>query len=58
MRGKQIYDVENNYLVVPKLFGKDGYWKTYDWNNAAELGMKTIDLAYSGKHGFVETEMY
>lgn len=58
MRGKQIYDIENNYLIVPKLFGEGGYWKTFDWNNAADLGMKTIDLAYSGKHGFVETEMY
>jgi octaheme c-type cytochrome (tetrathionate reductase family) len=58
MRGKQIYDVENNYLIVPKLFGEGGYWKTYDWNNAAELGMKTIDMDYSGQYGFVETEMY
>jgi octaheme c-type cytochrome (tetrathionate reductase family) len=58
MRGKQIFDTENNYLVVPKLFGAGGYWKTFDWNGAAELGMKSIELAYSGKHGFVETEMY
>lgn len=58
MRGKQIYDAENNYMVVPKLFGEGGYWKTYDWNAAAELGMKTINLPYSGKHGFVKTKMY
>ena len=56
--GKQIYDVENNYLIVPKLFGEGGYWKTFDWNASSELGMKYIDLAYSGKHGFIETEMY
>ncbi len=28
MKGKQIYDSENNYLAVPKLFGSGGYWKT------------------------------
>ncbi|MCP5061481.1 MAG: cytochrome C, partial [Ignavibacteriae bacterium] len=56
--GKQIYDSGNNYLVVPKLFGKGGYWKTFDWNAASELGMKSVDLAYSGKFDFIETEMY
>lgn len=58
MRGKQIYDSKNNYLIAPKLFGTDGYWKTFNWNKAAELGMAEIELAYSGKYGFVETEMY
>ncbi|MCD4741329.1 MAG: tetrathionate reductase family octaheme c-type cytochrome, partial [Desulfobacteraceae bacterium] len=58
MRGKQIYDSRNNYLIVPKLFGEDGYWKTYNWNSASKLGMREINLAYSGKFGFVETEMY
>lgn len=58
MRGKQIYDSENNYLIVPKLFGKGGYWKTFDWNAAAEKGMKSVDLAYSGNYGFVKTAMY
>ena len=58
MRGKQIYDSQNNYLIVPKLFGEDGYWKTYDWNLASQLGMKEVNLDYSGKYGFIETEMY
>jgi len=58
MRGKQIYDSKNNYLIVPKLFGKGGFWKTFDWNAAAELGMASIDLPYSGEYGFIETEMY
>jgi len=53
MRGKQIYDSENNYLIVPKLYGEGGYWKTFDWNAAAVLGMQSIDLAYSGKFDFV-----
>ncbi|MEZ5011732.1 MAG: hypothetical protein R2744_09110 [Bacteroidales bacterium] len=58
MRGKQIYDSQNNYLIVPKLFGGDGYWKTYDWKSASQLGMKEINLAFSGKYNFIETEMY
>ncbi len=58
MRGKQIYDSENNYLIIPKLFGEDGYWKTFDWNLASQIGMKEVKLDYSGRYGFVETEMY
>jgi octaheme c-type cytochrome (tetrathionate reductase family) len=58
MYGKQIYDSGNNYLVVPKLYGEGGYWDTYNWDQAAKLGMESIDLAYSGEFGFVETAMY
>ena len=58
MRGKQIYDAKNNYLIAPKLFGEGGYWMTFDWDKASRLGMESIDLAYSGEYGFVETEMY
>ncbi|MCO5251941.1 MAG: tetrathionate reductase family octaheme c-type cytochrome [Candidatus Kapabacteria bacterium] len=57
IRGKQIYDVVNNYLIVPKLFGEDGFENGYDWNKAAENGMKSVNLAYSGKFDFVETVM-
>lgn len=58
MRGKQIFDSQNNYLIIPKLFGESGYWKTYDWDLASQIGMKEINLAYSGNYRFVETEMY
>lgn len=58
MRGKQIYDAENNYLITPKLFGPDGYWATFNWGSAAELGMAESNLPYSGKYGFIETAMY
>jgi len=57
MRGKQPYDSRNKYLIVPKLFGPDGYWKTYNWDSASEIGMREINLPYSGRYGFVETEM-
>ncbi len=57
-RAKQIYDKKNNYLIVPQLVGKNGYWETFDWNKAAKGGMEAVKLAYSGEYGFVETEMY
>jgi octaheme c-type cytochrome (tetrathionate reductase family) len=58
MRGKQIYDTDNNYLITPKLFGPDGYWTTFDWLSASEIGMAETKLPFSGKYGFIETEMY
>jgi octaheme c-type cytochrome (tetrathionate reductase family) len=58
MRGKQIYDTGNNYLIVPNLFGPEGYWNTFDWDQASRIGMETAGLGYSGNFGFVETEMY
>lgn len=58
MKGKQIYDKKNLYLILPKYTAPDGFWKTFDWNKAAELGMKQANLAYSGEFGFISTEMY
>ena len=57
MRGKQPFDTKNNYLIVPHLFGKDGYWKTFDWDSASRIGMEAAGLAYSGSYDFIETEM-
>lgn len=57
-KGKQIYDKKNKYFIVPKLFGPGGYWATYDWNKAAEAGMKSVNLPYSGEYDFAQTEMY
>lgn len=58
MRGKQPFDTENAWLITPHLFGKDGYWKTFDWDSASRIGMEASGLLYSGSVGFVETEMY
>jgi len=57
MKGKQPYDSKNNYMIVPHLFGKKGYWKTFDWKEASEIGMESLELDFSGSVGFVETEM-
>lgn len=58
MKGKQIYDSKNNYLIVPHLYGENGFWKKWDWNLASEIGMASVHLPYSGSYDFVETEMY
>jgi len=58
MKGKQPYDAGNNVMAVPHLFGKGGFWKTYDWSSAIADGMKAAGLEYSGKYGWVETDMY
>ena len=56
--GKQIYDTKNMYFITPKVFGKDSYWKTFDWQIAATNGMKANGLEYSGEYGFAPTIMY
>jgi len=56
MRGKQPYDAELKTLVAPLTTG-EGYWKTFDWNQAIDLGMQAVGRPYSGKYDFVETEM-
>lgn len=57
-RGKQIYDKQNGYMITPKVFGEGGYWKTFDWDQAARLGMAETGLPYSGEYGFAPTIMY
>lgn len=60
-RAKQIYDTENKYLIQPKTVstqpGDGGYWKEFNWIRASEEGMKLVDLPFSGKVGFIDTEM-
>ena len=55
-RGKQISDAVYKYLIAPKLW--KGFWKHWDWNQAAKDGMKAAGLEYSGKYEFVDTVMY
>ncbi len=62
MRGKQIYDTQYKYLIQPKTVsthaGDGGFWKEFNWQRAAEEGMKRLQLPFSGSYDFVETEMY
>lgn len=56
--GKQLYDKKHNSLIATKVFGKEGYWTTFDWDKAARLGMDAAGLPYSGEYGFAPTSMY
>lgn len=57
-RGKQIYDLEHQYFMVPKTAGEGGYWTTFDWDHALRLGSAATGLEYSGRYGFAPTVMY
>ncbi len=59
MRGKQAYDTKLKTILVPKLFGKEGFWGNgFDWQKALELGTKAAGQDYSGEYGFAETESW
>lgn len=55
---KQPYDTINNILLQPLTARDDGYWTTFDWPSALELGSEIAGLDYSGEYGFAETWMY
>ncbi len=56
--GKQPYDSQQRIFINPKVFGPDGFWTTFDWSSASELGMAAAGLQFSGEYGFAETIMY
>ncbi len=61
MLGKQAYDEINQYLIQSNVYGPEGdsaFWTNYDWGKALAAGMAGSDVPYSGKFGFVETEMW
>jgi octaheme c-type cytochrome (tetrathionate reductase family) len=63
MRGRQAFDAGNDMMVVPFLFpngefAADAYWKSWDWNLAAERGMQIAGLEFSGELAWVDTVMY
>lgn len=59
---KQPYDTVNNILLQPRTGGNavagGGFWETFDWPSALELGAQDAGLEYSGQYGFIETWMY
>jgi octaheme c-type cytochrome (tetrathionate reductase family) len=61
-RGKQPYDTENLTIIQPKLWDKEAnkgaLWVDLDWEASLRTGMEYLELPYSGKHDFIETEMY
>ena len=59
MRGKQPYDTVNKTLIVNHVFGNDdtSLWSNFDYTKSIPAGMSYAGLPYSGKFGFIETEM-
>lgn len=59
---KQPFDPINKILIQPKLYadnkGEGAFWKDFDWQTAAAIGMKEAQLPFSGKIDFIETRMY
>jgi octaheme c-type cytochrome (tetrathionate reductase family) len=60
-RAKQIFDPANRILIQPKLYavakGEGAFWRDFDWNRAADAGMREVGLPYSGTYSFIETRM-
>jgi octaheme c-type cytochrome (tetrathionate reductase family) len=61
-RGKQPYDTEHLNIIQPKLWdaeaNKGALWIDLDWEAALRTGMEYLEMPYSGKYDFVETEMF
>ncbi len=57
-RGKQVYDTEYNYFLIPKTVGEGGFWTDFDWDQALYLNEDVTGLKYSGHYGFAPTEMW
>jgi len=55
-RAVQPFDAEQNILAAVKF--EDGLWTNYDWTKAVAEGMAAVGKSFSGKIGFVRTEMY
>jgi octaheme c-type cytochrome (tetrathionate reductase family) len=57
-RGKQPYDTQNQYFLVPNVHGDIGFWTAFDWPTALKVGSKVTGLPYSGLYDFAPTEMF
>ena len=57
--GKQPYDMVTNTLLIPHTYGKDdsSFWSNFNWDKALATGMQAAGGTFSGKFGFVATEM-
>ena len=60
MHTRQPYDMEKNQLVYNHVFGDDdtALWTNFDWSKSVPAAMDYIGKDFSGKLGFVDTNMY
>lgn len=60
--GKQPYDLEHMNIIQPKLWDREenrgALWIDLDWEASLKGGMEYLGMEYSGRHDFVETEMF
>ncbi len=54
----QPYDTVNKYLLQPLTAREDGFWTTFDWLSALQLGSDITGMDFSGQFDFAETWMY
>jgi octaheme c-type cytochrome (tetrathionate reductase family) len=61
-KAKQPFDPVTGMLIQPKLFadksGEGAFWKDFDWVRSSDVGMKDVNLPFSGKVSFINTIMY
>ena len=57
-RGRQVYDTENRYFILPHTFGEKGFWTQFDWDDALRIGSEVTGLPFSGQYDFAPTKMY
>ena len=59
--GRQPWDPELKHILQMKLWdketGKGALWKDFNYYKAIEEGMKSVEIPWSGKHDFIDTEM-
>ena len=53
--GNQPYDKVNKTLLGPLLSGPNGYWTTFDMQDALARGQQALEVPYSGEYDFVKT---
>ncbi|MBW7888978.1 MAG: tetrathionate reductase family octaheme c-type cytochrome [Bacteroidetes bacterium] len=61
-RANQIYDPVYKTLIQPHTYGakkgEGAFWQDFNWKTSAASGMKAVNLPFSGKYDFIQTEMY
>jgi octaheme c-type cytochrome (tetrathionate reductase family) len=59
---RQPFDPVTGMLIIPKLWasekGLGAFWRDFNWQQAASIGMRESGLPFSGEMRFIETGMY
>lgn len=58
VKSEQPYDPQNNALIIPKIYGEDGFSENLDWVKSSEQGMQLVNQEFSGSVDFAETKMF